>query len=125
MRHRPRWRAGAAVAGVEQQESMTVSKDRPNGSVEQQRSCCPKSLPDGDHWFRLPYDFEFKELRLAGGAEDERRLPTRFYERLTAGVTSDLEIVDGLVSAALSDDWSIDRLRKLFGIFLNAAPTSF
>ena len=58
---------------------------------------------------------EFKELRLNDGAEDES-LGTAdpvFYERLTAGVTSDFRTVDELVSAALSDDWSIDRLEVI------------
>ncbi len=58
---------------------------------------------------------EFKELRLAGGAEDESFGPADpvFYERLTAGVTSDLETVDGLITGALSEDWSIDRLETI------------
>ena len=58
---------------------------------------------------------EFKELRLAGGEENESFGPAdhAFYERLTAGVTSDLETIDGLISGALSDDWSIDRLETI------------
>lgn len=58
---------------------------------------------------------EFKELRLAGGDENESFGPAdaAFYEKLTAGVTSDLETVDRLVSEALSEDWAIDRLETI------------
>ncbi|UUX50227.1 transcription antitermination factor NusB [Nisaea acidiphila] len=58
---------------------------------------------------------EFKELRLDGGAEDESFGPADpvFYERLAAGVASDLETVDRLIEGALTEDWSLDRLETI------------
>ena len=58
---------------------------------------------------------EFKELRLEGGADDESFGPADavFYEKLAAGVASNLDTVDLLIAGALTEDWALDRLETI------------